>query len=93
MVGASLHEHGASFRDRHGLALDLEDAAAFEHDVDLVVLVRLLAIRLGRHKHVDAELEARRFVDDLVAASGGYETFLDLRDAEAVHRGDPTRRR
>jgi hypothetical protein len=29
-------------------------------------------------------------VDDLVAAVGGYETILDLRDAESVHRGDPS---
>jgi hypothetical protein len=28
-------------------------------------------------------------VDDLVAATGGYETILDLRDAERVQRGRP----
>ena len=34
-----------------------------------------------------------RLVDDLVAAAGGYETVLHVRDVESVHRGDPTRRR
>ena len=80
MFGAGLHEDRAPFRDPHGLALDLEHAVAFEHHIDLVVRVRLLPIRLRGHKHVDAELEARRLMDNLVAAGGGYETILDLRE-------------
>ena len=89
MVGAGLDEHRHSFSDRYRLALDLERAAPFEHDVDLVVCVWLLAVGLGGDEHVDAELEPWRFVDDLVAATGGYETILYLRDAERVQRGRP----
>ena len=90
MFGAGLHEDRAPFRDPHGLALDLEHTITFEHHIDLVVRVRLLPIfRLRGHKHVDAELEARRLMDNLVAAGGGYETILDLRDAEGVHGDRP----
>jgi hypothetical protein len=93
VVRTGLDEYGAPLRHRHGLALDLEHAASFENDVHLVVLVGLLAVGLGRDQNVDAELEARRLVDDLVAAGRGYETILGLRNAEGVHGGDPTRRR
>ena len=47
--------------------LDLEDTAALEDDVDLVLVVRLLAVRLGSDEDVDPDLEARGAVDDLVA--------------------------
>jgi len=49
--------------------------------------VRLLAVGFRRDEHVNAELEARRLVHDLVAAGGGYETVLDFRDPECMHRG------
>jgi hypothetical protein len=65
-------------------SLHLERARAFEDDIDLVVLVRLLAVWLGRDEHVDADLEARRLVHDLVAPAGGGEPALRLRDVEAL---------
>ena len=67
MLGAGRNEDGASYIELEQIALQLQGAAALQHDVDLVVLVGLLAIRLGGHEHVDAELEARRLVHDLVA--------------------------
>ncbi len=60
--------------DRDRLALDGEDAAAAEDDVELVVGVRLLVVGLGRDEHVDADLEAGRGVHDLVPAVPGLET-------------------
>ena len=50
------------------LALDLEGSFAFEHDVDLVVGVRLLPVRFRGNQDVDADLEAGRLVDDLIAS-------------------------
>ena len=58
---------------------------SLEDDVHLIVVVRLLAVGLGRDEHVDAELQSGRLVDDLVAAAGGYEPFLNLPDPEGVH--------
>src|SRR5688572_18081069 len=59
-------EDRLSLHDRYRLTLDVEDAAAFEDDVQLVVLVRLLVVRLRSDKDVDADLEAGRGVHDLV---------------------------
>jgi len=93
VLGAGLDEDGRAFGHRHRFLLYLEHPASFEDDVDLVVFVGLLAVGFGSNEDVDAELLARRLVDDLVAAAGGYETILDLRDAECRTAGDPTRRR
>ena len=49
-----------ALRERGGGALDLEDAAAVEHDVDLVLVVWLLPVGLGSDEHVDADLEPGR---------------------------------
>jgi hypothetical protein len=46
--------------------------------------VRLLAVGFRRDEHLDAELEARRLVDYLVVAAGGYETVFDFPDTESV---------
>ena len=90
MVRACLDEHRVAFLDRHLRSLHRQDAAAFEHDVHLVVLVGLLVVRFGRAQHVDAELEARRIVDDLVAAARGAELLDDGGDTEGVHVPDAT---
>src|SRR5438270_401238 len=68
VLGSRRDEDGASLLELDPLVLDLEHAAALQHDVDLVVLVRLLAVGLGRDEHVDADLETGGAVDDLVAA-------------------------
>ena len=70
----------------HLLALDLERAAAVEHDVHLIAVMRLLAIGLRRDEHVHADLHAGRGVDDLVAAVAGCEPLGDLGDLDRVHR-------
>src|SRR5262245_41678435 len=70
VLGTGLDEDGTAFAHRDILALDLENAAAFEDDVELVVVVRLLTIGLGCDQNVDAQLEAGGFVDDLVPSSG-----------------------
>src|SRR5207249_395440 len=55
-------------------------------------LVGLLAVRLRGDEHVDAELEARRPVDDLVAAAGGLEPPLRLPHRDRIHAAEPTAR-
>jgi gamma-glutamyltranspeptidase / glutathione hydrolase len=79
VLGACGHEQRHAFRERSRSVLDLEHATALQHDVDLVLVVRLLPVRLRRDEDVDAELEARRAVDDLVAA-----TMLDERTPRRV---------
>ena len=83
-LGAGLDVNGGAFGNRHRFTLDLEHARAFENDVHSVAVIRLLAVGLGSDEHVDAKLEARRLVDDLVAAAGGYEAVLRARDCERV---------
>src|SRR5205814_9960903 len=76
--------------DRDALVPDLEDSGAFEADIDLVVVVRLLAVRLRCDEDVDAELEAVGLVDDLVAAACAPQTLDGRVDAEGVHGRDAT---
>src|SRR5579864_2972798 len=84
MISARGHEDGVAFPQLDRLALDLESSAAFEDDVDLVVLVRLLPVGLRGYEHVDADLEARGLVYDLVSACAGGEPLLDGLDVERV---------
>jgi len=90
VVGARLDEDGVAFLHRHGRPLDFQHAATFEHEVHLVVCVRLLAVSLRCDEHVHAELEAGRVVDDLVAAARGAKLLDDGFDAEGVHGLDAT---
>lgn len=90
MVGSSLHEDRASLLDGDLLAFDLQHTCALEHDVHLVVLVRLLPVWLRCDKHVDAQLEACGFVDYLVATAGLTEPLLDGSNLEGVHSPEPT---
>lgn len=87
VVGAGLDEHGTPFADGNVLSLHLEDAGPLEHDVELVVLVRLLPVRLRCDEDVHTDLEARGRVDNLVAAAGVDESLLDRGDLERVHAG------
>jgi hypothetical protein len=84
VVGSGGDEERLPLRDGQLLALHGEDARPLEHHVDLVVLVRLLAVGLGRDEDVDADLQARRLVDQIVAAVPRGEPALDLCDLEAV---------
>jgi len=68
MPSPSWDEERVAETSLDSLALDLEHTASFEDDVDLVVLVRLLAVRFRSNELVDPELEAGRLVQDLVAA-------------------------
>ena len=83
MVGSGRDERGLAFADLDLLALDLEHASPLEHDVDLVVDVRLLPVGLGRDEHVDADLEPRRLVDDLVPAARILEPATRRFDVQA----------
>src|SRR5207249_7019479 len=82
MIGSGRHEDRVALAELERLALDVEHSRALEHDVDLVVGVRLLAVRLRGDEDVDADLEAGRVVDDLVAAAGLGEAALDALDVE-----------
>ncbi len=85
MLDACLDEDRLAFAKGDRLPHHLEDAAAFERNVDLVVLVWLLAVGLGSDEDVDADLEPRRLVDDLVTAVRRHEPSPRLLDPEAVH--------
>src|SRR6266511_5966172 len=85
VIGAGRHEGRLPFLDRNGLAFDREDPPTLEHEVELVVLVRLLAVRLRRDEDVDADLEPRRAVNDLVATVTGREALPDSLDLERTH--------
>jgi gamma-glutamyltranspeptidase/glutathione hydrolase len=90
VVGAGGDEERASLLEGCLDALDVEHAAALEHDVDLVELVGLLSIGLGRDEYVDPDLEAGRRVDDLVTATTLGERLSRLVHVEGVHRPEPT---
>ena len=85
VVGPCRDEERAAFLERRLHAFDLQDTAALEDDVDLVVVVGLLAIGLRGGEHVDADLEARRAVDDLVATAFLAELLPGRVDVERVH--------
>src|SRR5262245_31567791 len=90
MFGTFCDEERASLLERRFHAFDVEHAAALEHDVDLVELVGLLPVGLGRDEDVDADLEAGRRMDDLVAASALCERLSRPVHVEGVHRPEPT---
>src|SRR5580765_5387136 len=90
MLGVCLHEDSAALLDSHLLTLHLEDARAFEHDVELVVLVRLLSVGFRGDKYIDPDFEAGGFVDDLIATTGLPKPFSDGCDFEWVHDREPT---
>src|ERR1700745_3987808 len=85
VVRAGRHEHRLALAEVHPFALDLERSGALEHDVDLVVLVRLLPVGLGSDEDVDAELEAGRFVHDLVAAASCPQALERVSCVEGAH--------
>ncbi len=64
MVRMRRNEHGLALRDAVRSSVDLDVALAVEHDVHLVERVRRLTIGRGRDEHVDADLQARRLVDE-----------------------------
>src|SRR5207248_8317515 len=82
VLGAGGDEDGVALAKLDLLTLDLERASAFEDDVDLVVLMRRLAVGLRRDEDVDADLESGRAVDDLVPAVAGREPRLRARNGE-----------
>src|SRR5205809_7159078 len=85
MIRPGLDEDSRALSHGDLLALYLEDACPFEDDVELVVVVRLLAVRLGRDEAVDTDFEAGGLVDDLVTTAGLTEPLLDGCDFECVH--------
>ena len=90
MVGACLDKERVAFGDRKRLSVDVERPAAPQDDVDLVVVVRLLAVGFRRDEHVHAELEPRRAVHDLVPAAGRCEPPPRLAHCERVrHASHP----
>ncbi len=85
MLGPGFDEDCCAFLHRNLLGADVEHAGPLEDDVQLVVFVWLLAVRLRRYEAVDADLEAGGLVDDLVATAGLTEPLLDGCDLECVH--------
>jgi hypothetical protein len=85
VVCTCFDEDGGAFAHRHLLTLHLEQPRALEHDVELVVLVRLLTIGLGCNQHVDTHLEPDGLVHDRVTAVSLAEFLLDGSNLERVH--------
>ena len=83
MVDPGRNEDRVPFAQLDRLSRDVEHPAAFEHDVHLVVGMRLLPVCLRRDEDVDADLEALGLVDDLVA-SAFAEPLLRVFDVEGV---------
>jgi hypothetical protein len=84
VIHACRDERGLTDFELKRLSADVQLPASFEHDVHLVVRVRLLAVGLRRDQNVDADLEPRALVDDLIAAARLLEPSLRLVDAERV---------
>lgn len=64
------HEGSLSLSDRGRLTLYGEHSTTFEHDVELIVLMRLLPVRLGRNEAgVISEAADRRCGETLRSAS------------------------
>jgi hypothetical protein len=84
VLRAGLDEERVALGDAKDLTPYLEHATSLEHDVDLVVLVRLLRVGLGRDEYVHSELEPWRPVHDLVTAAAGGKPLLHLADREGV---------
>src|SRR4051812_49273560 len=84
VLDSGLDEDRLADVDRDALVSDLEDAGALEPDVDLVVGVGLLAVRVGSDEDVDAELQPFRLVDDLVAAACVSQTLDGAVDPEGM---------
>jgi hypothetical protein len=82
VMRAGGHERGASPLERKLLVLDRQGAAPLEDEVELVPLVWLLLVGLGRSQDVDPDLEPVRLVDDLVAA--GAETLGGVAEVEGM---------
>jgi len=89
MLGACCDEQRSSLLEWRRDALDFENAATLENDVDLVELVGLLAVRFGRDEHVHADLQTRRRVDDLVSPAPLGKRLAGLVHVERVHRREP----
>src|SRR4029453_10517295 len=93
VIGSGRDERRLALADLDRVAFDLENAPPLEHDVHLVVSVRLLPVRLRSDEHVDTDLEPGRLVDDLVPAAGLLEPAPGRLDVQSVHTGTRTRRR
>jgi len=87
MLGTRRNEQSHAFDESSRSVLDLEDAASFEHDVDLVLVMGLLPIGLRRDEHVHADLEPRRAVHDLVTTASFDQRMAARVDVERVGGG------
>ena len=86
VVGAGGDERCVTFPKLQLLSVDIEHAASLEDDVELVVCVHALMVRLRRDKRIDADLKPCRLVDDFVSTVSGTETRFGTGDVESVSR-------
>jgi hypothetical protein len=82
VVRTSGDESGAALLERKHLVLHPQRPASFEDEIELVPFVRFLAVGVRRGEEVDADLDSRRLVDDLVPA--GSESLDDAAVVESV---------
>jgi hypothetical protein len=86
MMSAGRHERRVTFPKLQLLSIDLNHPASLEDDVELVVGVHTLMVRLRSDKRVDANLKPPRFVDDFVTAASGGKARLGPADVKGVGR-------
>ena len=85
------HEHRMPLAQLDAFAFNLQDSVPFEYDVDLVVLVRLLAVRLGSDEHVHPHLDPGGGMNDLVAPQALRKPLCHTRDINAWAGTTPVR--
>lgn len=68
------------------MSIDVEHPASLEDDVEALVGVHGLIVRLRRDERVDAYLKTWRLVHDLASTLSGTETCFDSGDVECVSR-------
>ena len=79
MVSAGRHKGGVTFPKFELLAVDVKHPGSLQDDVEPVVGVHTLMVRLRSNERIDKDLELSRFVDDLVAAVSGSKGVIGLR--------------
>jgi hypothetical protein len=84
VVSAGRNERQVTFPKLQLLSVDVERAAPLEDDVDLILCIQQLIVRLRRDKRINEDLKPCRLVDDLVAAVTGAEARFGPGDVESV---------
>jgi hypothetical protein len=86
VVGAGGYKRCLTFPKLQLLSVGVEHPAAFEDDIELVIGVCTLMVRLWRDKRIHADLKPGRLVDDLVPTVSGAKARFGPGDVESMSR-------